>query len=111
MEEFLNGLYLQYPVAAPLVFIFVRSLAVIIPPISGLAMDIPAIVIFGWLEGFIYAEIGVMFGTVVSFWVARNFREPVVKRFVTLQHLHRWEGELSENKKFWYLVVLRFLTS
>lgn len=111
MQEFLSQLYIQYPVAAPLIFIIIRSLAIIIPPITGTAMDLPAILIFGWVEGFIYAEIGVMFGTLVSFLIARKFREPVVKRFVTLQHLHKWEAELSESKKFWYLVILRFLTS
>src|SRR3989344_3930389 len=111
MEEFLNGLYLQFPLAAPQIFIIVRSLAIIIPPISGTAMDIPAILIFGWVEGFIYAEIGVMLGALAAFLIARKFRERAIRLFVTLRHLHKWEAELSENRKFWYLVALRFFTS
>ena len=71
---------------------------------------VSGIYVFGWKLGFIYAEIGVVGGAVVAFWIARKYREPVVRRFVTLQKLHTWEDTLSERKKFWSLVGLRLIT-
>ncbi len=110
MQEYLIQLLQTYPLAAPLVFMIIRSLSVIFPPIPGILLDAVGIVIFGWKLGFVYAEIGTVGGAMVAFWIARYFREPVVRRFVALQKLHDWEQSLSERKKFWALVSLRIIT-
>ena len=110
MSDFILYLLQTYPLIAPLIFILIRSLGVIFPPIPGIILDAVGIYFFGWKLGFIYAEIGVVGGAVVAFWIARKYREPVVRRFVTLQKLHAWEDTLSERKKFWSLVGLRLIT-
>ena len=111
MREQITEVLQAYPVAAPLLFIIIRSLAIIIPPVQGIVLDLAGIFIFGWLLGLVYAEVGVMFGVAVAFWVARKFREPLLKRFVSLQKLHNWEAQYSEKQQFWTLVVIRFFTS
>ncbi|MDP3800376.1 MAG: VTT domain-containing protein [bacterium] len=110
MLESVPQLLQSYPLLAPLIFIFIRSLAIIFPPIPGIILDAVGIAFFGWKIGLIYAEIGVVGGAMVAFWIARKFREPVVRRFITLQKLHTWEDTLSERKKFWSLVGLRIVT-
>lgn len=86
-------------------------MAVIIPPIPGLVFDLVGIAVFGPLAGFIYAEAGVILGAMVAFYIARRFREPVVKRFVSLQKVNKWEQTVSERKKFWALVAIRLPTN
>lgn len=110
MQESLIQLLQTYPLLAPLVFVIIRSLAIVIPPIPGIVLDLIGITLFGWKLGFVYGEIGTMIGALVAFWIARQFREPAVRRFVTLQKLHAWEDSLSERKKFWALVGLRIIT-
>lgn len=111
MEDFLtNAFSLNIFVALPL-FVVVRALAIIVPPIPGILIDIPAIFIFGWLPGFIFAEVGITLGAMTAFWIARKFKEPLAKRFVPLQRLHEWEKKLSENQKFWSLVAIRLPTN
>ena len=110
MENYILQLLQVYPLLAPLIFILIRSLGVIFPPIPGIILDAVGIYFFGWKLGFIYAEIGVVGGAVVAFWIARKYREPVVRRFIALQKLHAWEDTLSEQKKFWSLVGLRLIT-
>ncbi len=111
MQEFIAQLFPNSPLIAPVIFILIRALAIIFPPIPGIAIDIPGIVAFGWVAGFIYAEIGIMLGAMVAFWIARKFREPLVKKFVSLQKLHNWESKLSGNQKFWTLVAIRLPTN
>lgn len=111
MQETLIQFFKNYPLVAPILFILLRSSSVIIPPIPGLIFDLVGIAVFGPLLGFIYAEAGVMLGAMVAFGIARRFREPVVRYFVSLQKLRRWEKTVSENKKFWFLVAIRLPTN
>lgn len=111
MQEFLNGLLIQYPITSPLIFVLFRALAIVIPPIPGGIVDFVGLAAFGWLKGLILAEAGLMLGAMAAFYLARRFREPVVKKFVPLEKLDKWEASLSENQKFWGLVLLRLPTN
>ncbi len=111
MQEFLVQLLSDYKIVAPFIFIIVRSTSTIIPPIPGIVFDVIGIIAFGKILGFIYAEIGVMLGAMVAFWIARTFREPIVKRITFLQKVQEWESTVSEKKKFWTLVAIRLPTS
>ncbi len=101
----------QTPILAPVVFIVLRALTVIFPPVPGILVDIPGILVFGWFRGFIYAETGVIMGALAAFCIARKFREPIVKKFVPLQRLLEWESKLSDNQKFWALLAIRLPTN
>lgn len=116
MQEFLAPDVLvqvlsEYKVIAPILFILLRSLSVIIPPIPGIIFDLPGILVFGWVGGLIYAEIGVMLGAMIAFFIARTFREPAIRRIKFLRKVAEWEKAVSEEKKFWALTVLRLPTN
>lgn len=111
MQEYLSSLLLAYPLLAPLLFILLRAVPVIIPPIPGVLFDLVGVALFGWQLGLFLALIGAHIGAAGSFFIARYFREPVVRRFVPLQKLHEIEAQYSERQKFWGLVGLRFITS
>ncbi|MDQ3014311.1 MAG: VTT domain-containing protein [bacterium] len=107
MKDALTNLLLQYPILAPLVFIAIRALAIIFPPIPGIVIDLIGIAVFPWFLGFVYGEIGVIVGAFIAFWIARKFREPLVKKFVRLNKVNQWEEKLSNNQEFWFWVGLR----
>lgn len=111
MTEYLSSILEGYPILAPIIFIFVRAVPVVIPPIPGVAFDLVGVAMFGWKFGLFLALIGAHIGTTISFFIARYFREAAVKRFVPLQKLHELEARYSEKKKFWALVGFRFITS
>lgn len=111
MQDLLAQFLPDYKIVAPLIFIIIRSSSVIFPPIPGIIFDLAGIATFGWVLGFIYAEIGIMLGATVAFWIARKFREPVVKRITSLKKVHQWENRVSENKKFWTFVAIRLPTN
>lgn len=96
---------------APILFIFLRAIPVIIAPIPGIVFDLVGVAMFGWKFGLFLALIGANIGAAVSFYIARYFRESAVKYFVPLQKLHEIEARYSERQKFWGLVGLRFISS
>lgn len=111
MEETLTQLMKDYPTVAPLIFILARAIAIIIPPIPGAVVDIPGMVAFGWELAFIYAEIGIMLGAMTAFYLARIFREPLVRWIAPLRKVQEWEETLSEREQFWAWVGLRLPTN
>ena len=111
MEESLSSILINYPVAAPLLFILLRAVPVVIAPIPGVAFDLVGLTVFGWQFGLVLALLGGHLGASVAFFISRYFREPAVKYFVPLQKLHELEERYSERQKFWTLVAVRFITS
>lgn len=111
MEASIAGLLAQFPIAAPVLFVLLRAVPVVAAPIPGLAFDLVGLAVFGWKFGFVLAYAGVQLGALISFLIARLFREPAVRYFAPLQKVHAWEEKYSEAQKFWVLVVLRLATS
>jgi uncharacterized membrane protein YdjX (TVP38/TMEM64 family) len=107
MQDAITQVLKDYPLFAPLFFIILRAITVVVSPIPGIFVDIPGIVAFGWLLSFVYAEIGILLGSMIAFWIARRYRDPLIKRFAPLQAINDWEKKLSENQKFWTLVAIR----
>lgn len=67
---------------APLVFIFIMSLAVVISPIPSLPLDIAAGAFFGPLLGTVYSLTGALIGAAISFSVSRFLGRGFIERFL-----------------------------
>jgi len=73
----------RFGVAAPLVFMVVMALAVVISPIPSLPLDIAAGAFFGPFFGGLYAVIGALGGAVLSFLLARLLGRDFIERFLS----------------------------
>ncbi len=111
MEDMPYTLLMHYPVLAPLLFILLRAVPVIIPPIPGIAFDLLGIAVFGWKLGLVLALIGGHLGAIVAFYLARYYRDFVARYLAPIRTLHRLEDRYSEKEKFWMLIAVRFVTS
>ena len=67
---------------APLVFIFLQALQVIISPIPGEVTGFLGGYLFGVRLGFIYSTIGLGLGTMAAFWIGRWLGTPIVARYL-----------------------------
>jgi uncharacterized membrane protein YdjX (TVP38/TMEM64 family) len=72
---------------APLVFIAIQMLQVIISPIPGEITGPVGGALFGTLWGLMYSTIGLTIGTLVCFWMGRKWGEPLVRPFLSE---HNW---------------------
>jgi uncharacterized membrane protein YdjX (TVP38/TMEM64 family) len=108
-----------HPIWAVMLFVVIRSISVIWPPVPGFPFDIIGIRVFGLVEGFVFAEVGIMLGAGVAFVVARRVRDSLgAKRAQTLRQLERRlrdAGWLTENddpgRQFRQWFTLRLLTN
>ena len=111
MLENIKEIAIAYPLLAPLLFVLLRSVPVIIPPIPGVGFDLLGIALFGWQYGLILALLGGHLGSVIAFYLARRHRAFVARHVHALSALHALEEQYSERQKFWTLVGVRFMTS
>lgn len=92
-EEF-KRIISSYGAYAPLAYILLQVLQVVIAPIPGGAIEFLGGVIFGVRAGFTYSMIGLVLGAWLAFSLARIFEKVAVEKFVSEQ----------TRKKFDYLV-------
>jgi uncharacterized membrane protein YdjX (TVP38/TMEM64 family) len=92
-EEF-KRIISSYGAYAPLAYILLQILQVVIAPIPGGAVEFLGGVIFGVRAGFTYSMIGLILGAWLAFNLARIFEKVAVEKFVSKQ----------TRKKFDYLV-------
>lgn len=111
MIETLKEILIQYPLIAPAIFVIARAVPIVVAPIPGILVDLVGLYFFEWWFGLILAEIAILVGSSLVFIISRKFREPLLKRFLSLQKLHQWEDSYSERQKFWGLVFIRLTTS
>ena len=88
-NAFLRETVASWGWAAPLVFIAIQALQVIISPIPGEITGPVGGALFGTLWGVIYSTIGLSIGTVVCFFLGRIYGEPIVRPFLSEHHWTR----------------------
>jgi len=87
-KYFLRDTVAAWGWAAPLVFMAIQALQVIISPIPGEITGPVGGALFGTLWGVVYSTIGLTLGTLFCFWVGRKWGEPLIRPWLSEHH---WE--------------------
>jgi uncharacterized membrane protein YdjX (TVP38/TMEM64 family) len=88
-KYFLKDMVASWGWMAPLVFIGIQALQVIISPIPGEVTGPVGGALFGTWWGLVYSSIGLTVGTLVCFWVGRRWGEPLVRPWLSEHHWNR----------------------
>jgi len=93
--------------AAPLVFVAIQALQVIISPIPGEITGPVGGALFGTLWGVVYSTIGLTAGTLFCFWLGRVYGEPLVRPWLSEHHWQRVSFILeAEGAIFCFIIYL-----
>lgn len=88
-KHFLKDTVAAWGWMAPLVFVTIQALQVIISPIPGEITGPVGGALFGTLWGLIYSTGGLTIGTLVCFGIGRRWGEPLVRPWLSEHHWNR----------------------
>src|SRR5499433_901426 len=88
-KKFLKDTVRSWGWMAPLVFMGIQALQVIISPIPGEITGPVGGALFGTWLGLFYSTIGLTAGTLFCFWVGRKWGEPLVRPWLSEHHWNR----------------------
>ena len=88
-KHFLKDTVAAWGWMAPLVFMTIQALQVIISPIPGEITGPVGGALFGTLWGLIDSTVGLTVGTLFCFWAGRRWGEPLVRPWLSEHHWNR----------------------
>lgn len=86
-----------FGVWAPVAFVVLQALQVVVAPIPGQVTVALGGYLFGPLHGFVYSLVGATVGSAVAIWLSRRFGRCYVERIVTPAAIERFDGFTREN--------------
>jgi len=90
----------------PLLFILIQIIQVIVPVIPGGISLAAGVLLFGPIRGFIYNYIGICLGSIILFWLGRQYGKPIVLRLVNEKTYNKYRHWLDNQKRFDRLFAL-----
>src|SRR5256712_11800954 len=87
-KQLMHAMLNRWGVLAPVVFIAIQALQVIIAPIPCEVTGLLGGFVFGQWLGFFYSTVGLTIGSLGAFWIGRRLGAPYVRQLVSTQ---AWE--------------------
>ncbi|MGX7351599.1 TVP38/TMEM64 family protein [Enterococcus canis] len=103
LANFSNSLYhlvSEAGVWGPLLFIFFQIIQVIIPILPGGFSLSVGVLAFGSTLGFVYNYIGIVLGSISSFFLIRRFGRQLLRLLISEKSYNKYMSYLADNKKF-----------
>ena len=105
LEQFISASHL----IAPLVFILIQVIQVVIPIIPGGVSCLASVVLFGPLPGFLYSYVGICLGSVIGFFLGRFYGKPFVLAVTKPKTYEKYQKFLQKDKKFEIFFLIAML--
>lgn len=103
-QEQIRNFISSYGIFAPLVFIIIQILQIILTPISHYVVGIAGGFFFGTWLGFIYNLIGRVIGTLIAFYLGRKFGRRIIKHLVKEKTLRKYDKVFEKGKIILFLM-------
>ena len=85
---------------APVIFVIIQIVQVVIPIIPGGISQGVGVLIFGPWWGFVYNYIGIVLGSIIAFLIARKYGLSLINKMFKKELVDKYIGWLNKGKKF-----------
>ncbi|MBT7902877.1 TVP38/TMEM64 family protein [Candidatus Woesearchaeota archaeon] len=102
-QESIRSFVLSFGYLAPVVFIVLQILQVIITPFSHYAVSIAGGFIFGTWAGFIYNWIGRVIGTIIAFYLGKKYGRKILEKIVKTKTIKKYDFYFEKCKSLLFL--------
>ncbi len=97
----------KYGVLAPLIYIFLYALQIVVAPLPGAALAYTAGYLFGPMPAAAYSMLGILIGSALGFLLARRLGWPLIEKIAPKSWIERWRNLAAVNSSFtWFLLML-----
>ena len=96
----------SFGVCAPLVLTAIQALQVVIPVLPGFLGCAVGAVLFGCWGGFWCNYIGISVGSIISFFLAKRYGAPLVRKLFPGERYKRWANWAARSKSYTWLLFL-----
>ena len=93
-----------YGILAPIMFIILQILQVVLTPISHYAVGLAGGFLFGTWLGFIYNWIGRVIGTLIAFYLGRKFGRRIIQHLVKPETMRKYDKLFDKGKLILFLM-------
>jgi len=108
-SKVLINLLKGYGIWAPIVFILIQIIQVVIPILPGGVTLAAGVIMFGPWWGFLYNYVGIVLGSLALFWLGRRFGHRIIDVFVSKQLLNKYIHKLDS--KSWHITFALLIFS
>ncbi|MGC6174708.1 TVP38/TMEM64 family protein [Lacrimispora sp. 38-1] len=98
-----------FGIMAPAVLILLQAAQVVLPVLPGFFGCAVGALLFGSFGGFWYNYIGISIGSIIAFFLARQFGIGLVKALFTNKQYEIWSARLGDSKRFSILLFASIL--
>ena len=106
--EFVQSL-IQNNFLGILTYILITIIAIIIAPISMMPLIPIASNLWGWFNAGLINIIGWTLGSFIVFFICRKYGVDLIKKFVSLESINKFESKIPKENLFWDIVLLRMI--
>lgn len=96
LELFLD----RFGLFAPVLFIVIQIIQVVIPILPGAIGCLGGVLIFGPVWGFVYNYVGISLGSVLAFILSKRYGRPFVYNIIGQKNYEKYIGWLSKGNGF-----------
>ena len=96
----------SYGIWAPIIFILLQAVQVIIPIIPGGVTLLGGVILFGPWWGFVYNYIGIIAGSFAVFAISRSYGKPLMYRLFKRETIEKYENWTSNHGRFTKLFAI-----
>lgn len=108
-QEKMKKFVLNAGILAPLVFIIIQIIQVVLPIIPGGISLAIGVIVFGPIYGFIYNYVGICIGSFINFMLAKKYGKSFIKNLISEKSYNKYIGWLDKGKKFDYFFTIAIL--
>jgi uncharacterized membrane protein YdjX (TVP38/TMEM64 family) len=107
-RQAVKGFIESWGPSAPLVFIAVQVLQVLLAPVPGEVSGFVGGYLFGAAKGFIYSSIGLAIGSAINFWIGRMLGRRFVRKLIPAGHLKKLDMFITHQGIFVLMICFIF---
>jgi uncharacterized membrane protein YdjX (TVP38/TMEM64 family) len=95
-KNFING----FGIWAPMIFLLIQIIQVVVPILPGAVGCVAGIIIFGPWMGFVYNYIGICIGSIIVFLLSKKYGRRFVRGAIGEKSFDKYIGWVDRGKKF-----------